>query len=78
MMHRLPNGPVGIAIDFADNHVNLGDIATGTAKVLIDGMWPVLGGKPGAPHDRRVAALIMRKGIADLGGGTLALMFHPG
>lgn len=72
MMRRLPSGPVGIQIDFADNHVNLGNIGTGMAKVLIDGMWPVLGGERGAPDDRRVAALIMRKGIADL-GGTVAI-----
>jgi len=68
MMRRLPSGPVGIEFDFADSHVNLGDIGTGRAKVLIDGMWPLLGGERGAPDDRRVAALIMRKGIADLGG----------
>jgi len=72
MVRRLPSGPVGIEIDFADNHVNLGDVGTGRAKVLIDGMWPVLGGQRGAPDDRRVAALILRKGIADL-GGTMAI-----
>lgn len=72
MVRPLPGGPVGIAIDFADNHVNLGDVGTGRAKVLIDGMWPVLGGQHGRPDDGRVAALIMRKGISDL-GGTVAI-----
>lgn len=72
MTRRLPSGPVGIEIDFRDNHVNLGDVGTGAAKVLIDGRWPVLGGQRGAPDDRRVAVLIMRKGIADL-GGTVAI-----
>jgi hypothetical protein len=72
MLGALPGGPVGIEIDFTDDHVNLGDVGTGRAKVLIDGMWPVLGSKPGAPDDGRVAALILRKGIADL-GGTVAI-----
>ncbi|HEY2075590.1 MAG TPA: hypothetical protein VGH53_04570 [Streptosporangiaceae bacterium] len=51
-------------------------MATGKFKVLIDGLWPVLGVALGAPADRpaaddkRVAALIMRKGVADLGGAV--------
>lgn len=63
---------VGLEIDFTGDHVNLGDVGTGRAKTLIDGMWPLLGGKPGAPDDRRVAALVLRKGIAGL-GGTVAI-----
>jgi hypothetical protein len=70
MRRRLVRGKVGIRLDFADERVNLGDVATGKAKVLIDGLWPILGGSRGAPDDRRVAALVMRKGVADLGGAV--------
>lgn len=78
MRRRLVRGKVGIRLDFADEGVNLGDVATGKFKVLIDGLWPILEVARGAPADRpvaddkRVAALIMRKGIADL-GGTVAV-----
>jgi hypothetical protein len=71
-MHRLVSGKVGVRLDFADARVNLGEVATGAIKALIDGLWPVLGGRRGAPDDRRVAALVMRKGIADL-AGTVAV-----
>jgi hypothetical protein len=70
MLRRLPDGPVGIRLDFTGEGVNLGDVATGKAKVLIDGLWPVLGGRPGAPDDGRVAALLLRKGVADLRGSV--------
>ena len=70
MLRRLVRGNVGVGLDFADERVNLGDVATGKAKVLIDGLWPILGGSRGAPDDRRVAALIMRKGITDLRGAV--------
>jgi hypothetical protein len=78
MRRRLVRGKVGIRLDFADDGVNLGDVATGKFKVLIDGLWPILGVARGAPagrpvaDDKRVAALIMRKEIADL-GGTVAV-----
>jgi len=76
MQRRLARGKVGIRLDFADVSVNLGDVATGRFKVLIDGLWPILGVARGAPADRpvaddkRVAALIMRKGVADLVGSV--------
>jgi hypothetical protein len=33
---------------------------------MIDGLWPILGGHSGAPHDGRVAALQMRKGVTGI------------
>jgi hypothetical protein len=56
------------AIDLASEAINLGGIATGPVKTLIDGMWPILGGRPGAPDDGRITALVVRKGIRDLNG----------
>lgn len=69
-MHPLPPGGVGVAIDLADAGVNLGDIASGPAKILIDGLSPILGGGPGAPHDGRIVALVTRKGAGRLHGAA--------
>jgi hypothetical protein len=66
----LPPGGVGVALDFSDSAVNLGDIATGVVKPMIDGLWPILGGHSGAPHDGRVAALRMRKGVTGIDGSV--------
>jgi hypothetical protein len=38
--------------------VNLGDVANDRAKALIDGLWPLLGGEPRAPHDHLMTALL--------------------
>ena len=61
-------GGVGVAIDFARPGVNIGDIGTGPVKTMIDGLWPILGGRHGAPHDGRVAALRIRKGVTGVDG----------
>lgn len=37
--------------------INLGDVATGRVKSVIDCLWPVLGGAPGAPDDDRISCL---------------------
>ena len=66
----LPPGGVGVALDFSDPGVNLGDIATGVVKRVIDGLWPILGGESGAPHDGRIAALRMRKGLTWIDGSV--------
>src|SRR5262245_48108007 len=71
MLRRLVSETVGVRLDFADTRVNLGEV-TGKAKVLVDGLWPILGGRRSYPDDSRVAALIMRKGITGL-GGTVAI-----
>ncbi len=68
MLRPLPKGAVGVAIEMADAEVNLGDIAGGVIKVLIDGLWPILGGHRGVPHDRRITSMVVRKGISGLNG----------
>lgn len=52
-----------VRLSFASDTVNLGEIATGTVKPLIDGLWPLLGGSPAAPEDWRVRALHIEKGV---------------
>jgi hypothetical protein len=46
--------------------VNLGDVATGTVKSLLDCLYPVLGGRAGDPEDWRVDNLLVQKCTADL------------
>lgn len=41
--------------------VNIGDIATGVVKSTIDCLWPVIGGKPGAPEDWRIVEILVEK-----------------
>jgi hypothetical protein len=50
------SGLFGVELRFT-GPVNLGDIATGRLKNVIDCHYPVLGGRPGAPNDAQVAML---------------------
>jgi hypothetical protein len=54
--------PAAVRLWFSDPATNLGEIATGRSKPLIDCLWPVLGGRPGAPDDWRIQDLVVRKG----------------
>ena len=47
---------VGVELRFP-GPINLGDVATGRIKNIIDCLYPVLGGFPGAPNDSRVTVL---------------------
>jgi hypothetical protein len=49
-------GRLTIELEFA-GPVNLGDIAAGRPKNVIDCLYPVIGGRPGAPDDSRVTAI---------------------
>lgn len=58
---RLPVGSLSVELHYFGAHVNLGEIATGPSKSVIDGLWPLFGGVPRAPHDHRVAELLVTK-----------------
>lgn len=51
-----PGARVGVSLRFA-GPINLGDIATGRIKNVIDCLWPLLGGTARAPDDARVTVL---------------------
>ena len=51
-----PSAILGVELGFG-GPVNLGDVATGRIKNVIDCLYPVIGGRPGAPDDSRIAAL---------------------
>jgi hypothetical protein len=50
--------------------VNLGDVATGRIKNVIDCLYPVLGGRLGAPNDARVAVLEATRMDSDIDGAV--------
>lgn len=51
-----PSGGIAVELGFA-GAVNLGDIATGRLKNVIDCLYPVIGGRPGAPNNARITAI---------------------
>lgn len=55
-----------IRIEFGGVAVNIGEIATGRVKSIIDCMVPILGGKRGAPEDWRINQLAVSKGAENL------------
>ncbi len=60
------NSRFAVALRFGSDHVNIGDIATGKVKSLIDNLFPVVGGTAGAPEDWRINVLDVEKGAGDL------------
>ena len=57
-LQGLPSPGSRIAVRLAfGGRMNVAEIATGRVKNVIDCLWPVLGGVPGAPADDRVAIL---------------------
>jgi len=56
----LSTGRIALTLRFGAA-INLGDIATGPVKTTTDGLWPLLGGRPGAPADRRISSMLLRR-----------------
>ena len=52
----------GVYLGFGTFDVNVGDIATGPVKSVIDCLYPILGGKPSAPQDHIITQLVVEKG----------------
>jgi hypothetical protein len=73
-----PLGPLSVALLFGDDRVNLGDVATGRVKNLIDCLQPVLGGPVGNPDDHRIVALFSSKAVADVQPGAVRVVAGPG
>lgn len=56
----------GCAIEFESSAINIGDIATGRVKNIIDCLYPTWGGMAGSPNDHLVADLYVGKGMVSL------------
>lgn len=57
------NGSFYLKIEFSSPSVNLGDIATGKIKSIIDCLYPIIGGTMGNPEDWRINVLEVKKGV---------------
>lgn len=60
-------------LKFGNPRINIGDIATGTVKSVIDCLYPLLGGTPGAPEDWRIESLYVAKSLADVPENSVAI-----
>jgi|BarGraIncu00421A_1022006.scaffolds.fasta_scaffold29805_1 hypothetical protein len=63
-----PSGTLAVALEFGGSRVNVGDIATGPVKSVIDCLQPIIGGPFGNPDDHRIVLLFVVKrafGIPD-------------
>ncbi len=79
--HELTNGADALSVHlrFSDR-INVGDVATGHVKSVIDCLYPILGGTAGAPEDWRVHALVVEKDASDVLGtvGIAVYRLQPG
>lgn len=72
-----PREACGLELAFASPAVNIGDIATGPTKAMIDCLYPLLGGARGHPEDQRIRTLVVRRGVSDVrGAARIRLLEH--
>jgi hypothetical protein len=62
-----------IRLQFGGGELNIGDIATGRVKSLIDCLYPIIGGSKGKPEDWRVDVLQVEKGVTNLRSGSVKI-----
>ena len=55
-----------VKIEFGSSKINLGDIATGRIKSIIDCFYPIIGGNMGNPDDWKINILEVKKGVKTL------------
>jgi len=64
---------LALRLRFGAARINLGDVATGKVKSLIDCLYPILGGSPGDPEDSRIDVLQVEKDVGELEADTVAV-----
>lgn len=64
-----PSGAIAVDLEFA-GPINLGNIATGRQKNVIDCLYPVIGGRPGFPNDARITLLEATRMVAEVAAGV--------
>jgi len=67
------SGSFYLNIEFGDQKINLGDIATGRIKSIIDCLYPVIGGNKGAPTDWKIDILDVQKGVTTIPEGSVRI-----
>ena len=73
----VPPGPLAIALEFGGSRVNLGDVATGPVKSVIDCLQPIIGGPFGNPDDHRIVLLLVSKRTTGLVDGAVRVTVGP-
>lgn len=69
----LPAGDLEVRLSFGSSALNIGDIATGRVKNVIDCLFPVWGGVAGKPADHRIKRLHVAKGNREAPGKGFTL-----
>ncbi len=62
-----PEGQLAVVLEFGGSRVNIGDVATGPVKHIIDCLQPVVGGPLGNPDDHRIVCLLVVKNVFGVG-----------
>ena len=73
----LPPGPLAVALEFGGSQLNIGEVATGRIKNVIDCLQPILGGPFGNPDDHRIVLLLVVKGTSGLADGAVSVSVGP-
>lgn len=60
-----------LRLRFGGQAVNIGEIASGQVKATIDCLWPMLGGKAGAPQDWRIRTLQVERSASTSQSGSV-------
>lgn len=63
-----------VRLQFGGPRVNIGEVSTGTVKSLLDCLYPVLGGRAGAPEDWRVDCLHVEKAVGSVPDGQVRMV----
>lgn len=72
-----PREACGLELAFASPTVNIGDIATGPVKAMIDCLYPLIGGSRGHPEDQRIRTVVVRRNVPDIhGAARIRLLEH--
>jgi len=66
-------GHVAVVLRVGAPRINLGEIATGPIKAVIDGLWPLLGGSAGRGEDWRIWALRLERGAPEVPADGIAV-----
>ena len=60
-----------VFLGFSSRAVNIGDISTGVVKSFVDCLYPLYGGRRGAPDDHRISHLVVQKAVSDIPPGSV-------
>jgi hypothetical protein len=66
-----------VSLEFGGSRVNIGNVATGPVKSVIDCLQPILGGRFGNPDDHRIVLLLVSKRAPGLVDGAVRVTVGP-